>query len=153
MKGHLVHVEYPTPVTMGAKKELMSELHELPRLGINLLHRTRCLVGSLAINVVKLLHEAPDCSETSFNALGAKGIPEQRQCLQEDEHVFEAAPHLALNKDLHEQLILDGMDLPIGSSIVGPLFRLGAGLQTRQILLPLHKERVVHTELRCRTSE
>ncbi len=73
MNGLLVHVEYPMPVMMGAKKEGMSELHELPCLAINLLCCTHCLVGSLAINKLVLLHEMPDCSETSFNALGAKG--------------------------------------------------------------------------------
>ncbi len=43
MKRCLVHVEYPTPVVMGAKKEQMSQLRELLCLVINLLRCTHCL--------------------------------------------------------------------------------------------------------------
>jgi hypothetical protein len=153
MKGRLVHVEYPTPATMEAKKERTSELHELPHLIINLLRRTHCLVGFLAINILVLFHEAPDCAEMSFNALGAKGTLKHQQHLQEDDCFSDADPLLASSKDPHEQLILDRMELLIGSSKVGPLFSPGVGLQTRQILLPPHKERVAYTKLHRRVLE
>ena len=122
MKGRLVHVEYPTPATIRAKKEWTSELHELPHLIINLLRCMHCLVGFLAINILVLFHEAPDCAEMSFNALGAKRTLEHQQHLQEDDRFSDADPHLALSKDPHEQLLLNGMELPIGSSKVSKIF-------------------------------
>jgi hypothetical protein len=115
MKGHLVHVEYPR-VVMGAKKEQTSELHSLLHFIINILRHTCCLIRFHAIDVVMLLtHKAIDCFVTSFNALGAKGVWEQRQCLQADKTVSDADPLLASRKDPHEQLMLNRMKLPIES--------------------------------------
>jgi hypothetical protein len=48
-----------------------------------------------------LVHEAFDY------ALGAKGICEQRQCLQVDKTVPDTDPLLLSRKDPHEQLILN----------------------------------------------
>jgi hypothetical protein len=85
----------------------------------------------------------------SFNALVAKGHLEHRRGLQEDNRVPDAHPLLAWRKGPHEQLILDRMELPIGSRKIGELIQPGVGLQMGQIFCPLHKERVAHTKLLC----
>jgi hypothetical protein len=145
----LVHVEYPMPVAMRTVKEWMSELNRLPHLFINHMQRTRGLIGSHVIEVVMLRHEAVNRFVTSFNALGAKVIWEQRQDLQADKTVPDADPLLASRKDPHEQVILDTVKLLIWSRESGPLLGPGVGLQTVQILDPPHKERVWQTKL-CR---
>ncbi len=149
----MAHVEYPTPVTMRAMKEWTSELHKLPRLFINLMRQAHQLIGVHAIDVVMLTHEAFDRFVTSINALGAKGIWEQRQCLQVDKTVPDADPLLTSRKNPHEQVILNPNKLPIWSRESGLLLGPGVGLQTVQILGPLHKERVWHTKLRRCASE
>ncbi len=153
MKEHLVHVEYPMPVAMWAETERMSELHKFPCLIINLLRQTRCLVGFHAIDIVMLNYKAFDCFVLRFNALVAKGIWEQTQCLQADKTVPDADLLLASRKDPREQLMLNRIKFPIWSSKSGPLPGPGVGLQMVQILGPLHKERVWHIKLYCRTLE
>jgi hypothetical protein len=121
IKGRLVHVEYPMLVAMRAVKEQTSELHKLPCLPINLVNRMHQLIGFHAIEVVMLMHEVFDCFLKSFNALGTKGIWEQRWHLQADETVPDGDPLLMLRKDPHEQLMLNRMKLLIGSSKSGLL--------------------------------
>jgi hypothetical protein len=129
------------------------ELHKLPRPIINLLRRMHCLVGFHAIDVVMLMRKAFDRFVTSFNALGTKGIQEQRQHLQADKTVLDADPMLAARKDPHKQLMFNRMKYPIWSRKSGRLLGPGVGLQMVQVLGPLHKERLLHTKLHPRASK
>ena len=62
-------------------------------------------------------------------------------------------PLLTFSEHPHEQLLLDRMELPIGSINDGKLVQPDMGLELWQLLCLLHKKTVVHSELHCRFLE
>jgi hypothetical protein len=58
---------------------------------------------------------------TSFVALCNKGIGKHQSSLQVDKSMLDVDPLATLRKYEHEQLMLNRMELPIGSIKDGPL--------------------------------